>query len=157
MSDLITIDVGSKPWLPARDAQPLLELDRYNIPLAGLVTQYGATHLYVCAHGAEESVNIWLYAHVDEREVEAFDQARGTEVDGLMVQALRNRCVAAALADDWRIQHFLYLDAGQEPPRVLVRRYIKRLELEIARIKNVADDMDRDTEADEAQRELAFH
>src|SRR4051812_45846386 len=112
MSDLVQLASGAAPWQPTVDAEELVRLDEYNIPLAGLLRQRGFTYLYVCAAGEEDSTNVWLYARVTPEEGDALKASRGDEVVAMMKRSLENRLVMAALADEWKLVLWDHFDVG---------------------------------------------
>lgn len=156
MSDLIAPALGAPPWKPAGDVEPVLELDRYNVPLAGLVEQQGSLYMYVCALGEEDDANIWLYAAVGADEARALAEATEGGLNNIIAQCLRYRWVVAALASDFELVHWERFDAGEESPGGLVGRYIKRIRRITAQTQERLSVLDSESEQEKAQGRLTF-
>jgi len=149
LTDLISPVKSARPWSPSQDAVLVDEFDHYNIPLAGLLEQHGSQHLFVCAVGEEDDVNVWLYAPVSEDDVAVLRRSVGDDFPPAMARTLRNRWVMAALAQDHELITWEPFDAGEESPATLVRRFLRRLQAQLARTQRDITDLDRDLLQDE--------
>lgn len=158
MGSKIFIDLGAEPWKPSVASRTVLELDHYNIPLAGVIEQTIIDHaerfLFVCAAGEEDDTNIWFYACVTDEEIEALADSTGDDVVSTIALTLKNRRVDCALAQDWRIVKTSWIDAGSESPVQLTRRIAKRLLAGIEKTERNLEEFVREADAD-AERELA--
>jgi hypothetical protein len=156
MSDLLSIHIGERPWMPSPDAEEVETLDFYNIPLAGLLTQHGATYLFVCAAGEEETANVWLYAHLNEQEASDLLGAREKELVREMARCLTQRHVVAALAANHRIVSSASFETHDEAPGRMVRRFLslERARLREREVQLTALDRDPSLDPDDAQLSL---
>ena len=134
MSDLLLLQQGARPWLPADNVTPLEILNEYDIPLSGLIEQGGMTFLYVCLLGELEELNIWAYSHLSEAEV------------GRLRSLLEDDLAAAideALAHDAKLVDWLPLDAGMEGPLGLAARFTNQLRRRLSLTQQDVDALER--------------
>lgn len=148
MTDMLLPQRGERPWLPASNVTAGMLLNEYNIPLAGLIEQGGTTYLFACLLGELEDVNIWAYARLDDAEVEHLTSLIGDELSAAIDETLGNRMLVVALADDHELVDWLHIDAGQEGPLGMIRRFLHRMRRRLETVQ-------KDVEELENQRELA--
>jgi hypothetical protein len=143
MSDLLHLQEGARPWLPADDVRPLDTLNEYNIPLAGLIEQGGTTFLYSCLLGELEELNIWAYVLVDESESERLMSLLGDDLAAAMRESLTDRPVMAALAHDHELQYWLRVAPGPGGALGIAERFIEELRPRLEAIRHDADELAR--------------
>lgn len=97
MSEQIAIEQGREPWSPSTDAQLVTTLHFYDMPLAGVIRQGGATHLFRCIEGHVDLNNLWAYTPVSEAEVAELEAAGADELDGAIDRVVEGRPVVVAL------------------------------------------------------------
>ena len=157
MSDLIELRQGAHPWRPTPDAEMVHVLDEYNIPLAGIIRQSGHQYLFVCHHGEDEEVNVWLFSLLEDREVERLTHAVGRSLIPAMQECLKSRRVVAAFAAQAELVLWDWFDAGAEDePIATVRRFLRRAQRRLAVAREGIDHLERETSQEGAQAELAF-
>lgn len=98
MTDMIRVEVGAAPWLPATSAEPVREYHYYDFPLSGLVRQNGIEYLFMCTSGQDDPTNFWAYWPLPPKERrylesattpdEFSDRLRGLKLHGTAVIAL---------------------------------------------------------------------
>jgi hypothetical protein len=132
VSDLLP-EQGARPWLPASNVTAVMTLNQYDIPLSGLVEQNGATYLYVCLLGELEELNIWAYAPLGDPEGHRLVTLRDDELAAAIDEALANRMLIVALADDHELAAWLRIDSGVEGPLALAKRFVGQLGRRLAR------------------------
>lgn len=147
MPDLLTLEPGAHPWLPASDVTPLETLNEYNIPLIGLVEQGGMTYLYACLFGEVEDTNIWAYSGLEEAEAERLRSLTGEALADAIKASLENRMLVVAIAFDYQLDDWLRIDAGEEGPIGLAGRFVRQMRAHIAELQDHLGDLN--------QRELA--
>lgn len=103
MSDLVEIAEGGRPWKPTETTVPGEVLHRYNMPLVGIIEQYGVQYLFQCWGGEVARANLWLYSGLSEEqgrllgdESRPFDDVldHATQGEGVLAVALDGRIVA---------------------------------------------------------------
>lgn len=132
MSDLLP-EQGARPWLPASNVTALTVLNEYDIPLSGLIEQDGTTYLYVCLLGELEDLNVWAYAQLDKAESARLGSLVDDELAVAIDEALANRMLIMALADDHELVAWLRIDSGIEGPLALSKRFVGQLGRRLAR------------------------
>jgi hypothetical protein len=132
MSDLLP-EQGARPWLPASNVTALTILNEYDIPLSGLIEQNGETYLYVCLLGELEELNIWAYSPLGEAEGQRLATLHDDELATAIDEALANRMLIVAIADDHELAAWLRIDSGLEGPLALVKRFVGQLGRHLAR------------------------
>jgi hypothetical protein len=100
MTDQIALRMGATPWRPASTATPVVVLDRYDIPLLGVVSQHGSNFLFNFLEGQPQEVNIWVYANLADQELEALQRATPEEIDDIVDQIFGTRETTVALATE---------------------------------------------------------
>lgn len=104
MSDMIHVQVGAAPWLPADSAEAVAEYEYFEMPLSGVVRQAGVEYFFTCLVGRETTFNFWLYWPVttaDRKSVEA--AASPEEFRHRLLGALGGHAVLAVASDDYGI------------------------------------------------------
>jgi hypothetical protein len=149
MSDLLLPQQGARPWVPAENVKVGEVLNRYNIPLTGLVEQGESTYLYVCLFGEIEPLNIWAYSHVAGQELARLNTLVGAELSDAIDQALMDRMLVVALASDHRLIDWVTLDAGAEGSIGIARRFLNSMHARMEATR-------KDVEGLESNRELAW-
>lgn len=155
MSDVIELERAHAPWAPSESADEVVVLDHYDMPLVGLLRQYGAIFVYACAAGEELTTNVWAYAHVDEGEAQRLvDEAGSPDFDELLAGAFHNRHVVVALADQGRLSgNWEVLESKQDSLLSLFRRYVNAIQERLDRLNadsqasNAAPDIADNTDA----------
>lgn len=102
MTDQIALRIGADPWRPASTATPVVVLDRYDIPLLGVVSQHGSNFLFNFLEGQPQEVNIWVYANIADQELEALRRATPEEIDDIVDRVFGTRDTTVALATEGR-------------------------------------------------------
>lgn len=100
MSRQVAIEQGRQPWLPSRDAEEVLVLHRYDMPLIGVVRQDGDLYLYRCIEGHTDASHLWAYTALQEDELEALSKASPEGLDDAIEAAAAGRPAVVALAHD---------------------------------------------------------
>ena len=100
MSGQVAIEQGRQPWLPSRDAEEVLVLHRYDMPLIGVIRQDGDHYLYRCIEGQTDASHLWAYSALREDELEALSEASPEALDQAVDAAASDRPVVVALAHD---------------------------------------------------------
>ena len=81
MSGQVAIEQGRHPWLPSRDAEEVLVLHRYDMPLIGVIRQDGDLYLYRCIEGQTEASHLWAYSALGEDELVTLSEASPEGLD----------------------------------------------------------------------------
>lgn len=136
MSDVIELERARAPWAPSESADEVVVLDRYDMPLVGLLRQHGAIFVYACAAGEELATNVWAYAHVAEDEAQLLvDESGSPDFDELLSGAFHNRHVVVALADQGRLSgNWEVLESKQDSLLSLFRRYVDAIQGRLDRL-----------------------
>ena len=100
MSGQVAIEQGRQPWLPSRDAEEVLVLHRYDMPLIGVIRQDGDLYLYRCIEGQTEASHLWAYSALGQDELVALSEASPEGLDQAVEAAAAARPVVVALAHD---------------------------------------------------------
>jgi hypothetical protein len=100
MSGYVAIEQGRQPWLPSRDAEEVVVLHRYDMPLIGVIRQDGELYLYRCIEGHTEASHLWAYTALREDELEALGEATPEGFDQAVEAAAASRPVVVAIAHD---------------------------------------------------------
>jgi len=102
MNEPIRPDFGAPPWAPSSAVSPVEILDRYDRPLAGLLSDsVGDLHLFTCIAGRTDSWNLWTFTPVTEETAIALRKPEGSIDDVIQeVLALGRSVVALANAED---------------------------------------------------------
>lgn len=143
MSDLLRLQQGARPWLPADNVTPLEILNEYDIPLSGLIEQGGMTFLYVCLLGELEELNIWAYSHLSEAETGRLRSLIEDDLAAAIDEALANRMLVVALAHDAKLVDWAPLDAGMEGPLGLATRFTNQLRRHLSLTPQDVDALER--------------
>jgi hypothetical protein len=143
MSDLLRLQLGARPWLPADDVTPLEVLNEYDIPLSGLIEQEGMTFLYACLLGELEELNIWAYSHLSEAEAGRLRSLLEDDLAAAIDEALANRMLVVALAHDAKLADWGPLDAGMEGPLGLAARFTNQLRRHLSLTPQDVDALER--------------
>lgn len=98
MSDLIQLNRGALPWTPTFDAEFTDELDRYDMPLLGIIRQSGSDYLMRCLLGQLGDLSLWCYVLLDAISSDSLRHATGSGVDEIVDNVTRGN-VMVALAD----------------------------------------------------------
>lgn len=128
MSDQIALRMGAVPWRPASTAESVIVLDRYDIPLLGVVHQHGSNFLFNFLDGQPQEVNMWGYANIADQELETLRGAAPEEIDDLVDQIFGTRDITVAIATE---ETGLLLSA-------IIRPYKTRRDLITAAISELA-------------------
>lgn len=124
MGNQLHVQKGARPWLPADDVTLIEELDRYDVPLAGLIEQSDVTYLFTCLDGEVERANLWAYAPMTDREVEQLLASEPENFAEVIEHCLANRSVLVALAIDWKIADWRMIDVGLEGSAATENRFL---------------------------------
>jgi hypothetical protein len=100
MNRQVAIEQGRQPWLPSRDAEEVLVLHRYDMPLIGVIRQDGDLYLYRCIEGLTEASHLWAYTALREDELESLGGASPEGLDQAVEAAAADRPLVVALAHD---------------------------------------------------------
>jgi hypothetical protein len=100
MSGQVAIEQGRQPWLPSRDAEEVLVLHRYDMPLIGVIRQDGDLYLYRCIEGQTDVSHLWAYSSLGEDELVALSKASPEDLDQAVEAVASHRPVVVALAHD---------------------------------------------------------
>jgi len=141
MSDLLLPEQGARPWLPAGDVKPLVTLNEYNIPLAGLIEQGGITYLYACVFGEMEDVNVWAYSRLGDVEIARLTSLTEDALADAIRTALEDRMLVVAVAFEHELADWLRIDAGEEGPLGLVRRFVTRMRAHVAALQKGVEEL----------------
>lgn len=127
MSDLIELQRGRDPWNPSDDAELVEVLNRYDIPLLGIVRQRNALHVFESIGGPYASLSFWIYRHVTEDEA---DRLRSLDSAGLrephaLHYGSRQIMLAIAVADEGIVVFQPVDEVGMvgRASRALIERY----------------------------------
>jgi hypothetical protein len=102
MTSQIAIEQGRPPWLPAADAEPVLTLHTYDMPLVGVIRQHGQLYLFRCIDGHVDKANLWTYTVLSPEEFAELEQVTTDSLDDTVDSAAADRPAVLALADDNR-------------------------------------------------------
>lgn len=148
MTDLLLPEQGACPWLPASDVTALVTLNEYDIPLVGLIDQGGTTYLYACLFGEMEDTNVWAYSRLEEAEIGSLTSLLGDALADAIRSALENRMLIVAIAFDNELADWLRIDAGEEGPLVVAKRFVAQMRAHVATLQKGVEEL-------ESQQELA--
>lgn len=145
MSDQINLSIGEAPWRPSGDSRVVLELNRYDMPTAGVLFQAGCYYLFECLEGATQSFNVWAYAPVTEYEKNLLADLSGRELFEAMEKIWRTRDATSALAVDDKVLTGAVIDSVT----------IKRLGIPGAAVGAITDLLDQERSVSHALKEAA--
>ena len=100
MADYIIVVQGYRPWNPAPSVETVKVLQRYSMPLCGILMQQGVKYLFRCLFGQMEPYHIWAYTLVTDEVADRLVQAHTNELTSLIDEATRDRSCVVALAND---------------------------------------------------------
>lgn len=136
----------ARPWMPATDVVPVHEFDRYNIPLSGILEQDGQMYLFACVFGEEDPDNVWAYAPVADDEIEHLRQLTGNDVLDAVEDALSNKPLVVAFANEWELEAWHMIDAGEEGPLRIARRFLRRWRRSLEQQRGQIDELEQKRE-----------
>lgn len=90
MGDLVHIETGRSPWLPASGSEVIEELRYYDAPLEGVLRQDGVDFVFRCIAGQVEPFSLWVYAAIAGAELDALRSSEDQDA------------LSAVEADIWR-------------------------------------------------------
>lgn len=106
MADLIELHQGMVPWEAGGELERVYH--QYDMPLIGIVSQFGVDYLFQCLTGQLDPFNLWAYTIVSRHEQKELASASGPEFDDLIGSILHSRAGVLAVA----------IDDGEDTPRV---------------------------------------
>lgn len=143
----IHLEAGVRPWEAASDVTPVSVYHEWNVPLIGLVRQAGNHYLFACLLGEEsDTSSVWAYAPMSTDEIQSLESTTGGAFDDAVDAALRNKCLIVAFANKDRLDAWLMVDAGEESPLEIVRRFINLWKLSLEQQDRHADEIARSRE-----------
>lgn len=122
----ISIDVGVAPWAPAEDAKVVIEYDRHDFPLSGVLEQDGVRFLFTCLLGEMERASVWAYVPIAPDQERLVESVTGDQVLEVIDGLLQNRMLTVAGAFDLKIIFAARVDAGLEGQGTTIDRFLKR-------------------------------
>jgi hypothetical protein len=98
MADHIELALGARPWHPSGATEDVIILDRYDMPLSGIVEQHGSSYLFRCMAGELDDGNLWLYVLLDYAGRQSLLKAEGDDLDLVMDNLTAGRPITLAIA-----------------------------------------------------------
>jgi hypothetical protein len=130
MADYILIVQGCEPWRPSPDAITEHVLQRYTIPLSGIVSQHEVKYLFWCFGGQASEYNMWAYTLLNEEEAIRLREAPGSGLVPLLREVTPGRGAVVALANDAGILFSGHYDTGMaygDEARAVIAEIAQRL------------------------------
>lgn len=146
----LRLDGGARPWLPAADVASVCELDRHNVPLAGVVEQSGEKFLFTCLLGEEDADNVWAYAPVSDEEIAGLGAHTGEAFLDALDATLKNKPLVVAFADDLELEAWYMIDAGEEGPLTIAQRFLTRWRRDVEEQRQHTQELGRKRELADA-------
>lgn len=143
MASKLRPEGGARPWKPAADVELVHELDRYNVPLSGIIKQGGRKYLFACLFGEEDPDNLWAYAPVSDEEIARLTQAAGDALLDAVDATLANRSLVVGFADEWAMEAWHTIDAGEEGPLRIAKRFIQRWRKSLDQQRQQTDELEQ--------------
>lgn len=101
MADQIEVVPGYRPWQPAPDAELTAVLQRYSMPLCGILRQHDVFYVFWCFLGQADDSHLWAYVYITEGEAqELVESDRAQLPKTLHVFTSGRHCVVAYAMDD---------------------------------------------------------
>lgn len=152
MSDQLLPQQAARPWLPADNVRELRILNRYNIPLTGLIEQDGVIYLYACLLGELEDLNIWAYAPLRDAELQRLTSLTDDDLNAAIDQVLTGRTLVVALAAEYRLADWVPVETAAEEPLAIAARFVTLMQARRQRIDKEVEGLERQHERELAGR-----
>lgn len=127
MDKQIHLRLGARPWQAADTARLSKVLNRYDVPLAGILKQHGTRFLFECLDGEVQEANIWAYVPITRSTARKIGRLTGDRLTSAMHQAYVDQVIVVALAVDCTIVRGVIVDLSAEQDlRAEAARQVKR-------------------------------
>lgn len=123
---VLPIASGAKPWEPIPDGELVLELDRWDIPLAGLITRRRRPYLFLCLLGETDIDNIWAYARLRKQEFRELQELTGDSLVERMEGCLQRRRIKVALAVEDHVVLTATVRVAREDGIEVVQKFLRQ-------------------------------
>lgn len=115
-------DLGALPWKPKRGMKLVRELNRWDVPTAGILRDWRRQYvLFRCLDGASGQYSVWAYVRLTRAEARDLMALRGEELRQRQTRLMADRTLSLAVAeeDDGVIHRFTGRLKQSEPePRL---------------------------------------
>ncbi len=122
MGDQLSLEPGRAPWKPSKDAELVETLLYNNMPLVGVIRQYGHLYVFRCVEGFADDTHVWAYMLIQDADLAQLRElAAGGDLD--LWSRLGNLTAggqfALALATDQDGIVAVFHTYGLDPPTIL--------------------------------------
>ncbi|WP_435211182.1 hypothetical protein [Streptomyces sp. bgisy034] len=101
MTEQITPDLGALPWKPQRGMKMVRELNRWDVPTAGILRNWrGHYQLFRCLDGASGQYSVWAYIELTRAEARGLMALEGEELRQRQAELMVGRTLSLAVAEE---------------------------------------------------------
>lgn len=101
MTEHMIPELGALPWKPKRGMRLVRELNRWDVPTAGLLRDWRRQyHLFRCLDGASGQYSVWAYVPLSRSEARALLPLTGQELRQKQADLMIDRTLSLAVAEE---------------------------------------------------------
>lgn len=102
MTEPMKPELGALPWKPTRTLRMVRELNRWDVPTAGILKHRWRRlyYLFRCLDGASAQYSVWAYARLDRSDVRELGRLMGEELRQRQIEILFRGKVSIAVAEE---------------------------------------------------------